>query len=766
MNSGNGYQPDPLGSVGTKFEALHLSGASTPMLEGGSLHLHKTPSLLDNIGIQRANSPFVSVADDTYLARQQLHQQQQPQPHPVLPVHSHSSTSLALDWAHQGNVQVPANGNPQNAASAIGYLPNSLASEPVGIPPPPGVFAPRIPIVESQWKYIDFQGMIQGPFPTQSMTSWLQAGYLQSSLQVARVATTPEPFGVNDTFAPLGDLMAKVGDFTDPFNKLDLIVSQAQTKSVPQSSVNKQLGLESLSLGVTNATITNSAPASSIPDNVPSMQSLNGELHDAILETNDYTHNQVLGLRDDDGGFYQEVVSRIPVDKFVENLDKIDTSSSKAIDGQVKARQQIDQEAVQRRLDYEEKQKKEKLLALERAKEQELLKHQNGFASSLDESNAKRLQSQEKANAPVVSQEEVKRRRAEEASRKLIEDEERAAQEKKDAAERRKRQESKKSTKETSAPSPSPAAKPTKPAPWASKAAQPFSGSSLAEIQQKESAQRASRKQEHEEQARELAVKLQKQVLNEEASVPRIDSIASWASKKSVSGFQGETKPPVKTIEQVQKEQLEQKKFLAEQKRLWEEAQKTAKIKATSAPSNETKEWTTVTKKQALPLKSNSSKAVNQPNSYLSPDKLRAASATTSKQIGSSTSIPTLKARTSAKVPASYTGNQSTSLRQEFLKWCKSQMKLAPDVDVNGVLEVLLSLPAGPESKEIIADTIYSNSLSMDGRRFAAEFIKRRVDCESKLNDALSWSEALKMPEGDVEDWEFQVVGKKKNRKH
>ncbi|KAM3162974.1 GYF domain-containing protein [Lachancea thermotolerans] len=765
MNSGNGYQPDPLGSVGAQFEALHLSGASTPMLEGGSLHLHKTPSLLDNIGIQRANSPFVSVADDTYLARQQLHHQQPQQPHPVLPVHSHSPSSLALDWAHQGKAQAPANGHPQNAASTIGYMPNSIVSEPVGIPPPPGVFAPRIPIVESQWKYIDFQGLIQGPFPTQSMTSWLQAGYLQSSLQVARVATTPEPFGVNDTFAPLGDLMAKVGDFTDPFNKLDLIVSQAQTKSVQQCNPSRQLGLDPLSLGTTDPMVMSSVPASSAPVTDPSMQSLDGEFHATVLETSDYTHNQVLGLRDNDGGFYQEVVSRIPVDKFVENLDKID-APGKATDGQMKGRQQIDQEAVQRRLDYEERQKRERSLALERLKKQELLKQQNELATSLDKNNIEEVQSQEIVNVQAANQEEIKRKRAEEASRKLIEEEERAAQEKKDAADRRKRQESKKTTQETSTPAPSPATKPAKPAPWASKAAQPFSGSSLAEIQQKESAQRASRKQEHEEQAREMAAKLQKQVLNEEASVPRIDSIASWASKKSVPGSQGENKPPVKTIEQVQKEQLEQKKFLAEQKRIWEEAQKTAKIKATGTPNNETKEWTTVTKKQALPVKNNISKALNQPNSYLSPDKLRAVSANTSKQIGSSTSIPTLKARASAKVPASYTGNQSTSIRQEFLKWCKSQMKLAPDVDVNGVLEVLLSLPAGPESKEIIADTIYSNSLSMDGRRFATEFIKRRVDCENKLNDALSWSEALKMPKGDVEDWEFQVVGKKKNRKH
>lgn len=93
-------------------------------------------------------------------------------------------------------------------------------------------------------------------------------------------------------------------------------------------------------------------------------------------------------------------------------------------------------------------------------------------------------------------------------------------------------------------------------------------------------------------------------------------------------------------------------------------------------------------------------------------------------------------------------------------------MKLNKGVEVNSVLEVLLSLPAGSEAKEIIADTIYSNSSTMDGRRFATEFIKRRVECERLVKDPLTWSEALALPEGTEDDWEFQVVSKKKGRKN
>ena len=95
-------------------------------------------------------------------------------------------------------------------------------------------------------------------------------------------------------------------------------------------------------------------------------------------------------------------------------------------------------------------------------------------------------------------------------------------------------------------------------------------------------------------------------------------------------------------------------------------------------------------------------------------------------------------------------------------------MKLNAGISTNNVLEVLLSLPPGQESKEIIADTIYSNSAVMDGKRFAAEFTKRCIECEKQPHDPLSWTEALAAlgTDDDNDDWEFQVVSKKKGKKY
>lgn len=70
--------------------------------------------------------------------------------------------------------------------------------------------------------------------------------------------------------------------------------------------------------------------------------------------------------------------------------------------------------------------------------------------------------------------------------------------------------------------------------------------------------------------------------------------------------------------------------------------------------------------------------------------------------------------------------------------------------------------PAGAESQEIIADTVYSNSSTMDGRRFAVEFMKRKKVVEDQVHDGLSWNEALLISANDDDDgWDFQVVKKK-----
>lgn len=101
----------------------------------------------------------------------------------------------------------------------------------------------------------------------------------------------------------------------------------------------------------------------------------------------------------------------------------------------------------------------------------------------------------------------------------------------------------------------------------------------------------------------------------------------------------------------------------------------------------------------------------------------------------------------------------------------------------------MMQLPVGTETQEIIADTIYSNSGTMDGRRFASEFMKKRAKIEETIKKrgwAFDWFEALEGTKGmkaskstanggssfdssaaDNDDWDgaFTVVSRKKGRK-
>ena len=63
----------------------------------------------------------------------------------------------------------------------------------------------------------------------------------------------------------------------------------------------------------------------------------------------------------------------------------------------------------------------------------------------------------------------------------------------------------------------------------------------------------------------------------------------------------------------------------------------------------------------------------------------------------------------------------------EFLRYCREQLK-GLRVDVNEFIEMLLTFPLNPPADvtEIIAEAIYANSSTLDGRRFAADFVTRR----------------------------------------
>lgn len=87
-------------------------------------------------------------------------------------------------------------------------------------------------------------------------------------------------------------------------------------------------------------------------------------------------------------------------------------------------------------------------------------------------------------------------------------------------------------------------------------------------------------------------------------------------------------------------------------------------------------------------------------------------------------------------------------------------------------MSMLLSFPLEPDATtiEIISDTIYSNSTTLDGRRFASEFVaKRKADARSKASSAsgkakpVSIADVVKAaPKATQQEWGFKVVNKKK----
>lgn len=92
-------------------------------------------------------------------------------------------------------------------------------------------------------------------------------------------------------------------------------------------------------------------------------------------------------------------------------------------------------------------------------------------------------------------------------------------------------------------------------------------------------------------------------------------------------------------------------------------------------------------------------------------------------------------------------------------------------------MSMLLSFPVDADSstQEIISDTIYANSTTLDGRRFTSEFVaKRKADASTRLKDGavngskapikpISIADVVKaVPKPTQPEWGFKVVNKKK----
>ncbi|KAL8672849.1 MAG: hypothetical protein Q9168_002725 [Polycauliona sp. 1 TL-2023] len=277
-------------------------------------------------------------------------------------------------------------------------------------------------------------------------------------------------------------------------------------------------------------------------------------------------------------------------------------------------------------------------------------------------------------------------------------------------------------------------------APWAKETNESARGPSLKEIQaiearkaaQQEEVALAARRQ-LAEQERLIQLQQQQQV----APAPGLPSSANWANNISpaVPGSSAWAKPsttkptiatPVavakKTLAQIQKEEEARKTRAAASvaasiaassattaaaasaggKRYADLAGKAPLASVvTQAQSNAA--WTTV----------GASGKVKTPTGPVAPVPTRAASASNPQQAAP------LKAKTGGKPVDKHAANE------DLQRWIKSALKngLNSGIPVDDFCTQLLFLP--PET-DIISDSIYSSSQTLDGRRFAEEFIRRR----------------------------------------
>lgn len=311
------------------------------------------------------------------------------------------------------------------------------------------------------------------------------------------------------------------------------------------------------------------------------------------------------------------------------------------------------------------------------------------------------------------------------------------------------------------------AAKPAPPqqpklAPWAAASQEPKANPplTLKEIQQLEAEKYEQQRKElrtaqaaaAEAEAKAWAME-EKRTLAEKPSLPKT---SSWAAAPTLN------KPVVKkTLAEIQKEESEAKAAAA--------AAAAAAVSSSVAPSSSSKPsfasalttstpsdnaWTTVTSKKP-PVKKPTQPVIvsNTSATKASPQMFRSASA----------------------IKPVSTSVNSSALREEFLVWARSAMtNLYPTVSKDDLLDIFVTLPLnGSDSSQLIAETIYSSSATMDGRRFAQEFLKRRQKVEQQVgsSDEVSWSSAIiasadKVLAVDDDGWSTNVKSKKRGKKH
>lgn len=355
-------------------------------------------------------------------------------------------------------------------------------------------------------------------------------------------------------------------------------------------------------------------------------------------------------------------------------------------------------------------------------------------------------------------------------------------------------------------------------APWAREANEVPKGPSLKEIQEAEARSAAQREEVAAAARRAQLLAEQERLSQSQAEAPGLPSTANWASGASSSagpsgsvwnnkGQSATAGGAKKTLAQIQKEEETRKQRMAAAasaaaasqapapspqpaqatvKRYADLASKAPSPATTSAGSGA---WTTV---------GAGGKPKPAPAAPAAPTGTRAVSANLPGTPTAPKPKPVVAApRTVSATPPAANPNRAM---EEFTKWAKLYLGKELNSNINGKLMVhrlvkdgrLIALSLSlvddfvqqlvllPAEAEIISDSVYANSQTLDGHRFANEFIRRRKLADKGIVDPVGmvpekgggeWSEVAKKGssnahrEDDGSNAAFRVVAPRKNRK-
>ncbi|CAI7677976.1 unnamed protein product [Penicillium manginii] len=302
-------------------------------------------------------------------------------------------------------------------------------------------------------------------------------------------------------------------------------------------------------------------------------------------------------------------------------------------------------------------------------------------------------------------------------------------------------------------------AAPTSVAPWAKDNVEVPKGPSLKEIQEAE-ARTAAQREEHAAAARRAQFLAEQERLSHAQAqvVPGLPSSANWASSGSPAtptaaspAWNTKSQPaPItstakKTLAQIQKEEEARK-----QRQAAINAAAAAQVATPSPPASATKRYaelaskapaaTTAAAASAAPVASGAWTTVGASGKAKTPLAAPLGPRSTSGTIPvapASVSKPRPTIATRTVTGGSVSQGSSNRAMEEFTKWAKLSLGrgLNSNINVDDFVQQLLFLPA---EAEIISDSVYANSQTLDGRRFADEFIRRRKLADKGVVDPVS----------------------------